>query len=356
VITAGVAGAFALYFGREVLVPIAFAVLLNAVFRPVVRWLERIRVPTAIGAGVVVLALLGAVAGIAYGLAGPVKEWVRQAPERFEMAGQKLKRVIEPVRQVSSAATKLQHAAQGPTTGPAAAGAGPAEQSAPQPAPAPAPAPGGAAGEAAARFLGTTRQVVSGVVEAVILLYLLLAAGDLFVRKLIKVIPLWRDKQRAERVVEESQAAVMRYLVVTALINAGQAVVVGLVLWWLGMPAPLLWAILTFVLEFIPYLGATVMIALIAVVAFGAFDSVGRILMAPGSYLIITTIQNNLVSPYLYGQHLKLNPVAVLVGVLIWWFLWGIPGAFLAVPIIATIKIVADRTEGFKPVGEFLGE
>jgi predicted PurR-regulated permease PerM len=148
----------------------------------------------------------------------------------------------------------------------------------------------------------------------------------------------------------------MRYLWVTALINAGQAVLVGLAFWWLGMPAPLLWAILTFVLEFIPYLGATVMIALIAVVAFGAFEDLGRILMAPGSYLIVTTIQNNLVSPYLYGQHLKLNPVAVLVGVLIWWFLWGIPGAFLAVPIIATIKIVADRVEGFGPVGEFLGE
>jgi predicted PurR-regulated permease PerM len=174
-------------------------------------------------------------------------------------------------------------------------------------------------------------------------------------RKLVKVIPAWRDKQRAEQVVEESQRAVMRYLLVTAFINLGQAIVVGLVLWPLDVPSPILWALLTFVLEFIPYLGATVMIALLSVTAFATFDNVVHILLVPGSYLIITNIQNNVVSPVLYGQHLKLNPVAVLVGVLLWWFLWGIPGAFIAVPVVATIKIVADRVEPLKPLGEFLG-
>jgi predicted PurR-regulated permease PerM len=106
----------------------------------------------------------------------------------------------------------------------------------------------------------------------------------------------------------------------------------------------------------VPYLGATVMVALLAIVAMATFDNVGRILAVPGSYLLITTIQNNVVSPFLYGQHLKLNPVAVLIGVLVWWFLWGVPGAFLAVPIVATIKIIADHAEALRPVGEFLGE
>ncbi|HEY7118276.1 MAG TPA: AI-2E family transporter, partial [Tepidisphaeraceae bacterium] len=92
------------------------------------------------------------------------------------------------------------------------------------------------------------------------------------------------------------------------------------------------------------------------VIAFATFDSMGHILAVPGSYLVITTLQNNVVSPYAYGQHLKLNPVAVLIGVLLWWFLWGTPGAFLAVPIIATVKIIADHTDTLKPVGEFLGE
>ena len=90
--------------------------------------------------------------------------------------------------------------------------------------------------------------------------------------------------------------------------------------------------------------------------AAASFDGVGHILLPPAAYLLITTLQNNVVSPIAYGNRLKLNPVAVLIGVLFWWFLWGIPGAFVAVPILATIKIIADRTEQFRALGEFLGE
>jgi len=78
--------------------------------------------------------------------------------------------------------------------------------------------------------------------------------------------------------------------------------------------------------------------------------------LAPGIYLAITTLQNNLVSPLAYGRRLRLNPVAVLVGVLFWWYLWGVPGAFLAVPIIATLKILGDHVPRLAPLGEFLGE
>src|SRR5204863_2086640 len=112
----------------------------------------------------------------------------------------------------------------------------------------------------------------------------------------------------------------------------------------------------TFVLEFIPYLGAALIIIMFTLAALAAFDNIVHILAAPGAYLLITTIQNNIISPFAYGNKLKLNPVAVLIGVMIWWFLWGIPGAFLAVPIIATIKIIADRTQGLNALGEFLGE
>ena len=339
VIVALVAAAFALYFGREILVPIAFALLLNALFRPVVRFFERLHLPTAIGAAIVVLTIIAGIAILACFLSSPIKDWVQNAPQRFEKAGDRLQKLIEPVKQVSTVATKFEQAASGPSTQPAAG-----------------PIPGPAAPGAAAGLVGTTRQILTAVIEVLLLLFLLLAAGDMFTRKLIKVIPLWRDKQAAEQVVDQSQGAVMRYLLVTACINAGQAVVVGLVLWWLKMPSPLLWALLCFVLEFIPYMGATVMVTLTGVIAFATFDSLGHTLLVPLSYLVITTIQNNVVSPFLYGQHLKLNPVAVLVGVLLWWFLWGVPGAFLAVPIIATLKIIADRVDPLKTFGEFLGE
>jgi predicted PurR-regulated permease PerM len=336
-IVTSVAACFALYFGRAFFVPIVFAILFNALLRPLVRGLEKMRLPTPAGAAIVTLGLLLAVTVLGFALAGPVNRWIKDAPQQLGTAESKLKRLLKPMQQVSDVVKQVEQATKTPSSGPA---------------PAPVPEPAGLA----ANLLGNTWAFFTGAVEVIVLLYLLLAAGDLFVTKLLKVIPYWPDKKAAAQVVHESQSVVMRYMVVNAFINAGQGVVVGLVLWWLGIPSPVLWAFLTFVLEFVPYLGAAIMITMLSVVAFAPFEDVSRILMVPGSYLLITTLQNNIISPYAYGQHLKLNPVAVLIGVLFWWFLWGIPGAFLAVPIIAACKIAAEQTQTLKPVGEFLGD
>ena len=242
------------------------------------------------------------------------------------------------MERATDVANKLQQATQAPSTTQASEAPGPH-------------APG-----LLANVFGTTTSLLSAIVGVLLLLYLLLAAGDMFLQKLIRVMPLRRDKAAAVEVVHEAEMLVLRYLLVTLLINLGQGTLVALVLWLLKVPSPWLWGLFTVVLEFIPYLGAAIMIGLLTVVAFASFDGWLHILALPGSYLVITTIQNNIVSPIAYGQRLKLNPVAVLVGVLFWWFLWGIPGAFIAVPIIATLKILADRTEGLEAVGEFLGE
>ncbi|HEV8608192.1 MAG TPA: AI-2E family transporter [Tepidisphaeraceae bacterium] len=340
-IIAIVAICVALFFAREILAPVAFAFLFSVVLRPPVRWFEKVRIPTWIGASIVMLAVIGLMMLALFLLSAPFQRWMEQAPQSISAAEQKLGRIRDRFAQVSEVASKLEHAAQGPTSGPTAH------------APAPPPAPGG--GMMARLFGGTTR-ALSGIVEVLLLLLLLLASGDLFYQKLLKILPFRDDKRIAITAVNEVQGVVRRYLVVTAIINLGQGTLVALVFWWLGMPSPILWGVFTFVLEFIPYLGAALMILMIALVSFTSFDSIGHVLAPPGAYLLITTIQNNLVSPIAYGNKLKLNPVAVLIGVMIWWFLWGIPGAFLAVPIIATIKIIADRTQGLNALGEFLGE
>jgi len=368
-----VAATGALFFAREFFLPIAFAFTLHPLLRPAVRWLERLRMPTPIAAGVVVLAIVGAIVGAALALTRPMKAWVAEAPASFEAAEKKLSRFREPVRQVSAVADRIQHAADlgagAPSTQPGGAtqppgggqaphqqGSGPSSSTDQSPQPVAPQAPAPAAPGFLGRFLGTTTTILGGVTEVLVLLLLLLASGDLFFNKLLKVMPRRQDKREAAEVVEEARAAVVRYVGVTALINVGQAVLVSLVLWWLKMPNFWLWGLACFVLEFIPYLGATIMILLLSVVAFASFDSVGRTLAVPFSYLVITTIQNNVVSPVLYGDHLKLNPVAVLIGVLFWWFVWGIGGAFLAVPIIAAVRIVTRHTKSFHALAEFLGE
>jgi predicted PurR-regulated permease PerM len=340
-IIAVVAICAALYFAREILAPIAFAFLFSVLLRPPVRWLENLGLPTWAAASIVTLAAIGLLVLVIFLLSTPMQRWMEEAPKSIATAEQKLARVRDRFAKVTEVASRIEHAAQGPTTGPAAQAPAP-----PQP----------ASGGLIQRFFGSTTRAISGTVEVLLLLLLLLATGDLFYQKLLKILPFREEKRIAINAVTEVQGVVRRYLLVTAIINIGQGTLVALIFWWLKMPSPILWGVFTFIFEFIPYLGAALMMVMISLVAFATFDGIGRMLAAPGAYLLITTLQNNLASPVAYGNKLKLNPVAVLIGVMIWWFLWGIPGAFLAVPIIATIKIIADRTAGLNPLGEFLGE
>jgi predicted PurR-regulated permease PerM len=340
VMLAALGGVGALYIGREFFIPIALALLLNTLLRPLVRGLERLRVSTAVGATLVSLGLLGALVVGGFALVNPVRAWMSRLPASFEAAGRKLASARQSLEHVSQATQAL-----GEPSG--------ASSAAPAPLAAPAPP---AVPPFLVHLFGTTAALVAGLTEVLLLLYLLLASGDLFLRKLVEVLPLFRDKRMAVEVTEQVQQAVTRYIVTTLMINCGQGLVVGLTLWGLGMPYPWLWGGLTVMLEFIPYLGATGMIILLTAAAFSQFDTIGHILLVPGTYLLIATLQNNLVSPFVYGQRLKLNPVAVLVGVLFWWLLWGVAGAFLAVPFFATLKILADHVESLTPIATFLGD
>jgi predicted PurR-regulated permease PerM len=122
------------------------------------------------------------------------------------------------------------------------------------------------------------------------------------------------------------------------------------------MPDPLVWGLLTFALEFIPYLGAAAMVGLLAITGLTTFPGIGHALVAPMSYLAITTLQNNVLSPFVYAGRLKLKPLAVMVCVLFWWFIWGVPGVFLAVPIAATLKALGDQVPHLAPLGRLLGQ
>lgn len=328
-----------LYYGRDVFIPIALAVVFTALLRPVVRLLERAKLPTSLAATLVVLAALAVLAGAVAAFAAPVQQFVKDAPRTLATARQKLgsiagrdgplASVIDPGRQGSAGADSTSRE----------------------------PKPEGAgASRFAGRLFGATASVVSSFVEVLLLVWFLLASGTLFQRKLLKVLPLPWEKRAALDVLDQTEAVVSGYLFITLLINLGQGAAVGLAMWLLGMPTPLLWGMMTVLAEFIPFLGGAFMVLLLSAVGLATFQSAGQVVLAPGAYLLITTLQNNLVSPLAYGRRLRLNPVAVLVSVMIWWALWGVSGAFLAVPIVATAKVLGDRLDGLAALGEFLGD
>jgi predicted PurR-regulated permease PerM len=346
VVLATIAVLAALYVAREFLVPIGLTILFTSLLRPVVRRFERARLPAPVGATIVLVVFVGLLAVAGMALADPARAWVAQAPQTLAAAQKRVQALRRPLQVITTTARKMADA----TTGTDARAEGQATQAPPAPQPSPA------APALAARVFGTTTALLGGLVETVLLTFLLLASGDAFMAKLVKVLPVMREKREAVAIAGEAESVVAHYMVVTALINAGQGALVGLAMWLLHLPNPVLWGILTFVLEFIPYLGGASMLILLTLAGLATFDHVGQALLPPLVYLAITTLQNNLVSPVAYGRRLRLNPPAVFVGVLFWWFLWGVPGAFLAVPILATARILGEHLEPLAPLGEFLAD
>lgn len=326
---------FALYVARAFVLPLAFAVLLHFLFRPVVRALERLRLPSALGAFLVIAALLAALVLAGYQLAEPAQRWARAAPENVRVAAAKIRKLRKPVEQVTRTAEQMAQATSvAPSSGTQVVVEGPSFVS---------------------RLFGTTQSVLVGAIEMLVLLYFLLAAGDLFLLKLVTVLPRFTDKKKAVSIARETEASVSRYLFTTALLNAGEGVAVGLAMWALGMPNPVLWGVLAFVLEFIPYVGAAAMTAILALAALATFTGVAHALLVPAVFVAINLIQANVVNPVAMGHRLTLNPVALFVGLLFWLWLWGVAGAFIAVPLMATFKIVCDHVESLRPIGAFLG-
>jgi predicted PurR-regulated permease PerM len=336
-ILASLALLYTLYFAREFLIPIAFALLLNFLLSPLVRRLLRWHIKPPISAAIVVIVLVAAVAEGAYQLAGPAQRWAMTAPQSFAHAEQRLRSIIRPVQQVTQNVERAT----------AAVGAqnGRAQSVVVQTGP-----------SVSSRLFGTTQRIAAGLLEIFILLYFLLAGGDLFLQKLIKVLPHFSDKVKAVEIARATEAAVSAYLSTALLINVVEGAVVAGVLWLLGMPNVLLWGALVALFEFVPYLGALAAVIVFAVAGLTTFDEVPRALLIPGSFLAINLLQANLVTPMLLGHRLTLNPVAIFIGLAFFFWIWGVPGAFLAVPLLASFKIFCDHIESLAAIGEFLGQ
>jgi predicted PurR-regulated permease PerM len=325
-----------LLVARDLFLPLMLAFFLSFLLSPLLRVLKRAHVPEALGAALLLLVLAGGVGLGLYSLAPPASEWIAKAPESVARVQRKLRTLRAPMEEVSRTADQVERAIAGDsTTGPVSAGKSPAwiKQ---------------------ALFGGTTA-FVSEAVVVIVLLYFLLASGDLFLRKLIKVLPSFKDKKRAVEIAREIEQNISTYLFTATLINLGVGVAVGVGVWLLKMPNPVLWGALACVLTYIPYLGAVVGIGILSLAALLAFDDLGHALAVPAVYLVVSFLEGNFVTPMVLGRRLTLNPVVIFVGLLFWFFLWGIPGALLAVPTLAVFKIVCDHVDTLAPIGEFFG-
>lgn len=327
---------YTLYLGRSFFLPIVLALMLSFLLSPVVRWLKKIRIPEALGAALVVFGLLGLLGFGVFELATPAYEWMGQAPRSLRKIEAKLREFKKPVQTMSKATEQVEKMTK--------VGSGPQ--------PTKVAVTTETLGE---KLFSRTTDFISNGVVMFILLYFLLAAGDMFLRKLIKVLPSLADKKRAVEIARQIESDISAYLATITLINLILGVAVWGIMSLIGVPNPVLWGVLATVTNYIPYLGAIVMIAVLAMVGLLTFPDLTHALMPPLAFVGLNILESYLLTPLILGRRLTLNPVVIFLGLTFWGWLWGITGAILAVPIMVVFKIFCDHSEPLAPIGELLG-
>ena len=199
-----------------------------------------------------------------------------------------------------------------------------------------------------------TPDLIGSAVLLFILLYFLLVYDQVFIAKLIKLLPTLSDKKMAVAIAHDIESQISRYLFTITAINSSLGAAVGTAVGLLGLHNPVMWGVMVAVLNFIPYLGALTGIICMTIGAVLSFDSLGYALIFPAVYLAFGTLEGSFITPWVMGCSLSLNPVMILLSLMFWGWLWGIVGVILAVPILAAFKIFCAHIKPMEPLAEFL--
>ena len=326
----------ALYYGKEILLPIALAFMLTLTLSPVVRYLAKYHIPEVVSALAIVLGVVGGSAAAIYYLSGPVSGWIDGAPQ----TGRQIRAKIEAMRAPVDAAVNASKQVEEMTSG----------NNDPTVQKVVVQQPG-----LLARAAGGAVSLGSIATITIVLLFFLLASGRLFYEKLVRILPTLTEKKRAIRIVYTVEEEVSAYLLTISVINAGLGVVIGGVMWALDMPNPILWGLMAAALNVMRYIGALVGVCVVAVVALVSFDAPSAALMPPALYFLCTLVEGQFITPALLGKRLEMNTVAVFLAVAVWGWLWGVLGALMAVPILVSVRVMCDHIESLSAFGEFLG-
>ena len=349
-VLAAAATIYVLHWAQEVFIPIVLAILISYALAPVVSALHRIKVPRMIAAALVVAALSGAVGYGIYSLSDDVTSIVAQLPD----AAQKLRRILRrdgrpaTIEQVKKAAEELQKTAE-EATGPAPATRGVQRVQIVQP-----------ALNLRDYLSWGSASVVTFIGQGVLVMFFaffLLASGDLFKRKLVKIAgPSLTSKKITLQILNEIDLQIERFLFVRVVTST----VVGVASWLtfaaLGLEQAALWAVLAGIFNSIPYFGPIIVAVGTAVVAFLQFGTLKMALYVSGASVVITSLEGWLLTPWLTSRTSRTNEVAIFVALMFWGFVWGIWGTLLAVPMLVAVKAVCDHIDDLRPLGELLGE
>lgn len=324
-----------LYLGKEFLTPVLLAFMLSTTLAPVVRMLTKWHIPPALAATLLIAFSACVFFLLGYITSGPIAALIADAPQigytlKLKLIGlrQSLAGALEATSQIENVTADMND-----TTAQKVVVAQP-----------------GILSKAAGNLLsaGTTIAITF------VLSLFLLASGNLFYQKIVQSFSRLSDKKKVLRIVYSIEGEISRYLLTITVINIMVGIFIGVGLWIIGIENPLVWGVLAFLLNYLPYIGALISIVLVGIISIVTFDNLLYSLLAPGLILFSHVAEGQFLTPMLVGRRMELNAVAVFISISFWSWMWGFIGALMAVPILVMIKVIADHVEGLKPLGNFL--
>jgi predicted PurR-regulated permease PerM len=326
---------YTLYFTGEIVLPIIFSIILYLVLQPAMRLFAKVHLPRPISALFIIFVLFGALGMLGFTLSAPAANWMAKAPDSISRLESRLFFIKEPIAQLQSATKQVEKIAEGtPTDTQAVTVSGP-----------------GLAG----LLLSGTRATLVGLATTMVLLFFLLVSGDLFLRRFVEILPTLSNKKQVVEIAREIETNISGYLATVSLMNLVVGVATALATYLLGMSDPILWGTMAFLLNFVPILGPCCGIAILFLAGLLTFGTIWHSLLPAGCYLLIHIAEGEMLTPMLLARRFVLNPVLVIVALVFWYWMWGVPGALVAVPMLATVKIVCDRVRPLMALGHFLG-
>jgi predicted PurR-regulated permease PerM len=318
-----------LVLAKSLIIPLVLAAFIALGLNPIVAGLNRLYLPRPVGALLVMVLLAAALAGTAVGVSAPATKWLREAPTILHDASYKLKRMTRPLTKVSHAASESLAGVSG------------------QPTPK-ATAPSSSGGLPLGNLAEAAPGIVVAVLTVALLVFFFLSYGRDVASHLVTAMPGLSYRRIALRLIRGIQAEFSRYLLTVTVINCCLGLVTAAIMWALDVPSPLLWGGLATLLNFMPYVGAVTTTLLLALVGLLNFHSPLQALAPAACFAVLAALEGNVITPMIMGSRMRLSPLAILVWLLIWAWMWGIPGALLAVPMLTCLKLITEWLPGWE--------
>jgi predicted PurR-regulated permease PerM len=330
-VLATLAVGFTLYAVQDLFLPVLLAMFFALVGNPIIRQLQRLWIPRFIGALLVLVLGLAGTVQLGRQLAAPAGEWIRQVPSQMHDLAPKLRTLVKPVREAGKAAENIARAAGGESAG-APVQVVKTEANDPY------------------RALTATPRLVASVLAVVLLTFFFMVYGQSLQRNALALLPGRQQKRITVEILQAIEHEISRYVLTITVINTLMGLVFAGVLYYLEVPLDeaLLWGTMAAVLNFAPYVGPLIGILIMMVMGFVSFHDPLHALLPAGIYLGLHTLEGQLVTPIILGRRMALSPLVLILGLMVFGWMWGIIGLLLAVPLLVCVKLVLARIEGME--------